>query len=154
MSSPVLCQLVMCRRARWRAHTVEAMCTKRHTIHATAQKKTSVFYSSFMFQELSDCIRPLLISLSYLGRSVMTMASHSYPMESQIPTRGTARLQRFTTLLLRVHLRQSHIQAKEAFYVPSVVGGFIGKQYHGGGGWQGKNRECEGLNGGGRGHFI
>ncbi len=85
-----------CMRTCTRTHT--------HTIPAIAPtllcSSLSSFFS-FMFQELLDWIRPSLVSVWYSALSVMAMTSHPYPMVCYIPTRGTARLQRFTTQLNR-----------------------------------------------------
>lgn len=70
-----------------------------------------------MFQELLAWIRPSLLSVKYSALSVMTMTYTLPPGEIYTYMRDskTPEVHHTTRQRLRVHFRQSHIQASGAF---------------------------------------
>lgn len=113
-----------CTLARARGHT--------HTRNSFYSSKflalPSVLFLSFMFQELLDWIRPVLVSVRYSALSVMPMTSHPLPHGALYTYTGdseTPEVYRTVHQRLRGHLRQSHIQAKKAFYAASPPRGIL-----------------------------
>lgn len=122
MRPPVLCQLVMYPHAR--SHVL----VDTHAYSSKFLALPSVLFLSFMFQELLDWIRPVLVSVRYSALSVMPMTSHPLPHGALYTYTGdseTPEVYRTVHQRLRGHLRQSHIQAKKAFYAASPPRGIL-----------------------------
>lgn len=122
MRPPVLCQLVMYPHAR--SHVL----VDTHAYSSKFLALPSVLFLSFMFQELLDWIRPVLVSVRYSALSVMPMTSHPLPHGALYTYTGdseTPEVYRTVHQRLRGHLGQSHIQAKKAFYAASPPRGIL-----------------------------
>lgn len=144
-----------CACAHGNTHTVAH--THRHNSCYCAKSLAlfSVLFLSFMFLELLDWIRPSLVSVWYSALSVMAMTSHHYPMVGYIPTRGTARLQRFTTQLNRGWgpLKAKPHPSQQSVLCTVPLRGILWENIDYfiliivGEDWESKRRGCGGLNG-------